>query len=68
MTDTKPDTITDSSVGQWPPQAHLIRPEDRPAKEGTRALCGAKLMGIDLEHAKDVCMECRKIAEQELTR
>lgn len=46
----------------WPPVAHIIHPKDEPAKEGTLALCGAKLMGLDLgrirTHRGDVCAKC----------
>lgn len=57
-TETKPKT--EDSVGQWPPVAHIIRNEDKPATEGSRALCGARLMGIDLQEGveKATCEEC----------
>lgn len=57
------DTLT-----QWPPKAHIVRREDLPAKEGTIALCGAKLMGMDLKGnvLKSNCEKCLKIMEQEL--
>lgn len=48
----------------WPPVQHIIRNEDKPAREGTIALCGAKLMGIDLGRLRDaqgkVCGKCLK--------
>lgn len=66
-------TDTDPALGEappcWPPLAHIIREEDRPVKEGTIALCGAKMMGIDLSDAPAstvVCGKCAEIALREL--
>lgn len=46
----------------WPPVQHIIHEADRPPREGTIALCGAKLMGIDLGRLRDargeVCAKC----------
>lgn len=60
------ETLTKPKLGdpcdQWPPVQHIIRKEDQPAREGTIALCGAKLMGIDLGSLRDargkVCGKC----------
>ena len=64
MTDTttKPDLSKDAPT-QWPPKAHVIRREDHPPKEGTIALCGAKLMGIDLDNVSvnKICEKCLEI-------
>ena len=64
MTTTEQDTEpTTGVVGHWPPVAHIIRNEDKPAKEGTKALCGEKLMGIDLEGdvRKATCQKCVEV-------
>lgn len=56
----------------WPPLAHLIRKEDEPVKEGSIALCGTKLMGIDLGRVRNaganvkICEKCRQVFEREL--
>lgn len=46
----------------WPPVQHIVHESDRPVREGTIALCGAKLMGIDLgrlrEARGEVCSKC----------
>lgn len=50
----------------WPPLAHLIRPEDRPVRKGSLALCGERLMGIDLEGTPcKMCAKCVEIARKE---
>ncbi len=65
QTQTLPEIEAPSS---WPPQAHLIREKDRPTKEGTIALCGAKLMGVDLKDTavSNVCKKCAEIARKEM--
>lgn len=65
-TQTQPEV--DSVIGQWPPVAHIIRKKDQPAREGTVALCGAKLMGIDLngDTLKTNCQKCREVMLREL--
>ncbi len=59
---TEPATLPDApALDQWPPVAHIIHKKDMPAKEGTIALCGAKLMGLDLGRLNDagnVCPKC----------
>lgn len=63
MTQTKTDTKTKSGSGNvWPPLAHLCR--EKPPKEGSLALCGAKLMGLDLPNATKVCRKCTEIAKR----
>lgn len=63
-------TKLDTSIGQWPPVAHIIRKEDEPAKEGTIALCGERLMGIDLQGdvRKATCQKCREVMLKEMQR
>lgn len=58
-TETKTQPTTDTPT-QWPPLAHIRNTSSGPLQEGDKALCGAKLMGIDLEgmHAGRVCKEC----------
>jgi len=63
--DTKPMT-SDGAPPQWPPLAHIERKSDGPLVEGKLALCGAKLMGIELNDATKVCTKCVRIAKQEL--
>jgi hypothetical protein len=71
-TQAPPKTTTQPDLGDappcWPPKAHIIRKQDQPAREGTRALCGARLMGIDLDNAaaNQVCDKCVEIARKEL--
>lgn len=64
---TEPATLPDApTLDQWPPVAHVIRREDHPPKEGTRALCGKKLMGVDLDGMRNVtvCKRCAEIARR----
>jgi len=59
--DAQPEADRDTGAPDaWPPLAHLVWPQDRPVKKGTIALCGAKLMGIDLSGATEaqVCEKC----------
>jgi hypothetical protein len=67
-TETKP--VLGSPPDQWPPLAHLIRKEDEPAGEGTVALCGTRLMGIDLGRLRNasgpICGKCLKVLRREL--
>lgn len=67
-TETVTEPITSDPLDCWPPKAHIVRKEDLPAKEGTIALCGAKLMGIDLQGntLKAQCEKCRAIMIREL--
>lgn len=60
-TTEEPKPITsDGAPPCWPPKAHIV--DKRTDKKV--ALCGAKMMGIDLEGmaVKDVCKECVRIA------
>jgi hypothetical protein len=52
----------------WPPKAHIRDKRKGPLKDGALALCGAKLMGLDLEgtSVNNVCKECVEIARREL--
>jgi len=64
----KPDTKTsDGAPPCWPPVAHIIDKRTGELKEGKLALCGAKMMGIDLEGmaVQKVCPKCLKIARGE---
>tara|TARA_R110002094_G_scaffold220250_1_gene192824 strand:+ start:53973 stop:54185 length:213 start_codon:yes stop_codon:yes gene_type:complete len=64
-TTTKPETTNDT-LSQWPPQAHIFKshgPKASEPKEGDLALCGAKLMGMDLKSAQVVCKKCMAIAK-----
>jgi len=56
------DLSTDA-LDCWPPVAHLVERWQQPVKPGTIAICGAKLMGIDLERVEcKVCGKCLEIA------
>jgi len=52
---TKPETLD-----SWPPLTHLIRGDVRPGKI---ALCGARMMGLDMAGTpyRDVCPKCKEI-------
>lgn len=53
--------LTDDVVSCWPPEAHIIHKHDQPATKGTIALCGAKLMGIDLPRDTKPCSKCLQV-------
>jgi hypothetical protein len=62
--EVEPRSATDEAPPSWPPVQHIIHKRDRPAREGTIALCGAKLMGIDLGPLRSVTGEvCPKCVE-----
>jgi len=69
MTQSLPKPVTDDPLTCWPPKAHIVRKEDLPVKESTIALCGAKLMGMDLKGdvQKANCEKCVKIMREELS-
>lgn len=56
ITETKP--VLDDAPPCWPPVSHIIRKEDEPVKPGTIALCGEKLMGLDLGWGRASCKKC----------
>ncbi len=66
QTDTEP-AVTSDAPPCWPPLAHLVALKDMPVKPGTIALCGAKLMGIDLTDTdvRKVCEKCCRIAQRD---
>ena len=57
--DTDPTTGTDAPDA-WPPLAHIFA-GPFPVKPGDKALCGVKLMGIDLRGTD--CKTCGKCVE-----
>lgn len=65
---TEPKPSLGDVDSHWPPVQHLIHKKDQPAKPGTLALCGKKLMGVDLgkfDPAKSkVCDDCRAVFER----
>jgi hypothetical protein len=63
--DTKPKT-SDGTGNCWPPLAHIFDQSKGAVKEGDTALCGAKLMGIDLPDATKLCKNCIEIAKQRM--
>lgn len=64
MSETKVDTETMNEVvpDVWPPVAHITR---KPVREDGEALCGAKLMGMELPNASKVCPKCVEIFRAE---
>lgn len=58
---TETDATADTA-DVWPPLAHMILKTEEPVKEGRRALCGARLQGIELTDAHKVCVKCVRIA------
>ena len=65
MTETLVEAEIESPPDQWPPVAHIIHKKDMPAKEGTIALCGKKLMGIDLGNLRNAnCPICKNCIEE----
>lgn len=70
--ETKPKLDDGAPLDQWPPVAHLLRKEDLPARPGSIAMCGAKLMGEHLgllgnDGARfKICSKCEEIARKEL--
>lgn len=69
-TSTEPK-LSDDSLTQWPPKAHIVRKKDMPVTEGTLAICGEKLMGIHLGRLTadmKACAQCTEIAKRELNQ
>lgn len=60
VTQTQTEPALDTPT-QWPPIAHIARKKPGTVKEGDVALCGAKLMGINLDSAYEVCEKCKNI-------
>lgn len=63
-----PEPMLGDAPPCWPPVAHIRDKRKGELKEGALALCGAKLMGLDLEGTPvhDVCDKCVEIARKEL--
>ncbi len=59
--DTETRDVTDTG-NVWPPLAHIFDHSKGEVKEGDLALCGAKLMGLHLPDATEVCKKCIRIA------
>ena len=72
LTEPVIEPMVDEVPSCWPPLAHIIRNGDKPAKEGTIAICGTKLMGIDLGRLNDVsgkvCDKCVEALRKELEK
>lgn len=66
-TELEDNPVLDEAPPQWPPVAHVTR-KDEPVREGMRALCGEKLMGVPLDWrtASKVCEKCMEIVAREL--
>ena len=64
MTTTELQEAPAEAPSHWPPVAHIVKKGDE-GREGKRALCGAKMLGIDLEgtEVSKVCDKCRRILE-----
>lgn len=70
ITETIAEPTLEAPPASWPPVAHIIRKKDYPPREGTIALCGAKLMGVDLKNmaADNVCGKCSEIMRKETSQ
>lgn len=76
MSSTATEPVVESLLGDappcWPPVQHIVRNEDRPVKDGTLALCGEKLMGLDLGSLRnasgEVCSKCLEAFRREAER
>jgi len=72
LTEPVIEPMMDEVPPSWPPLAHIIRNENKPAKAGTIAICGTKLMGIDLGRLNDVsgkvCDKCVEVLRKELEK
>lgn len=53
----------------WPPspEVHIVRKKDLPVRPGMIALCGAKLLGVDLKGQRPTCKKCIEVAGKELS-
>lgn len=67
MTATDTETKLQDPCDHWPPLAHIARTPPGTVKKGDEALCGAKLMGLDLDDAHKVCEKCLEILKEELS-
>lgn len=58
-----PSTAPAEPMAAWPPLAHIL-PHSRPVTPGEKALCGARMMGIDLGfgNVPNVCKRCIELA------
>lgn len=61
---TETETLPElEAPSQWPPVLHLVHKKDLPVKDGTIALCGEKLMGINVPGNPATTQVCKKCAE-----
>lgn len=69
MSTTETEPIAADAPPCWPPVAHIVRRENLPAKEGDIALCGARLMGLNLDGAavEHLCEKCIEIVRREMS-
>lgn len=54
QTETTTET-KEKTLDHWPPEIHIVY---GPPVAGERALCGAKIMGIEFPHANPTCKRC----------
>lgn len=71
MSEVQVETLLGEAPPCWPPVAHIFDrgPGDRAPKKGDKALCGAELMGVDLQGAAvdaKTCAECVEIARKRI--
>lgn len=59
------ETKLEKVIDVWPPVVHIYDKRTGPLKEGALALCGAKLMGIEIRQDCEVCKKCKEIFERE---
>lgn len=63
----KPE-LDDIAPSCWPPVVHIVRKKNYPVKEGDLALCGAKLMGLNIGRLSNirgkVCEKCLEVVNR----
>lgn len=62
-TETLTEPKTSDAPPCWPPVAHI---RDKRNADKKVALCGAKLMGLDLDDADKLCPKCVEIFKREV--
>ena len=70
MTQVQTETEVEAPPDCWPPVAHIYDKRTGPLKEGAIALCGKKLMGVDLGNmaAEKICPKCDDVFKEEMRK
>jgi len=66
-TETLPKPKLSDADACWPPVAHIAKKKQGTVKEGDIALCGERLMGINLDEAHVICKRCLEIFQREVS-